>query len=473
MPAEDRDRLFENALAQHLRANTAADNSACLGAELFAAYHERLLSPEEMTAAKDHLVSCARCQEILAQLEATQNIQDLQNNETDLAVSAMKARAHAAGVVEEAVFEPVARRATQKPLEKIAPLPARKNMLLRWAAPAGAIAAGLLLWIGVREFRTQPKMAGESTEIADSRAQSSRNLDVAPAPPQPAGKEKAELSRDQAYMVQPLAPAAAEPREQRKAPRSAGSAEDRLRADKKALPPPSISDSRVASSPALEAGHGEGSGLAGAVAKNEQPAAITETVVVESAQPEVVAPQNDMKLQTSGAARPAAAPPAAPAPSKARRETAATAEAASPVIESKDANQPAALSNAFYNQSELTSSVMAPDGQSLWRFGPGGGILHSPDAGHTWLAQSSGVIATLTNGSAPSNNVCWIAGTGGTLLYTKDGGKHWKVIATPIAGDLGGVRATDAKHASIWGPAHRLSYETSDGGATWTPSANE
>ena len=70
MPSEDRDRLFENALARHLRSDAAAaEKSACLDAEVLAAYHERLLSSEEMSAAKDHLVSCARCQEILAQLD--------------------------------------------------------------------------------------------------------------------------------------------------------------------------------------------------------------------------------------------------------------------------------------------------------------------------------------------------------------------------------------------------------------------
>jgi putative zinc finger protein len=81
MPAEDRDRQFENALARHLRAGAGAGDSACLDAELLAAYHERMLSPEEMNIAKEHLVSCARCQEILAQLEATDTVQALQKDD--------------------------------------------------------------------------------------------------------------------------------------------------------------------------------------------------------------------------------------------------------------------------------------------------------------------------------------------------------------------------------------------------------
>jgi photosystem II stability/assembly factor-like uncharacterized protein len=139
----------------------------------------------------------------------------------------------------------------------------------------------------------------------------------------------------------------------------------------------------------------------------------------------------------------------------------------------KDSNQPAALNKALYNLSTLTSAVMAPDGKSRWRFGASGAVMHSSDAGRNWQPQSSGVTVDLTMGSAPRDNVCWIAGAAGTLLFTKDGGKHWAVITTPIAGDLGGVRAADEKHASIWDAPHRVVYETSDGGATWTPSGGQ
>src|SRR5437762_14130250 len=103
MPSEDRDRLFEKALARHLRTDAAAaEESACLDAEVLAAYHERLLTSEEMSAAKDHLVSCARCQEILAQLEATQDVKVLQNREEDLVVAGAAFPVKRSGVVEEA-----------------------------------------------------------------------------------------------------------------------------------------------------------------------------------------------------------------------------------------------------------------------------------------------------------------------------------------------------------------------------------
>ena len=74
MPRDDRDQNFEKALARGLRSPDAAPGNDCLDAETLAAYHQRLLDPEEMAQRKTHIASCERCQEILAQLEATDNI---------------------------------------------------------------------------------------------------------------------------------------------------------------------------------------------------------------------------------------------------------------------------------------------------------------------------------------------------------------------------------------------------------------
>jgi photosystem II stability/assembly factor-like uncharacterized protein len=121
----------------------------------------------------------------------------------------------------------------------------------------------------------------------------------------------------------------------------------------------------------------------------------------------------------------------------------------------------------------LDIRISSPGGKKIWRVGPNGQILYSKDHGQSWLLQTSGVSANLTAGSAPSEKVCWIVGAAGTLLRTTDGGDHWQTITAPITGDLGGVHAADARHASIWDAPNHLGYETSDGGATWKPSANE
>src|SRR4029077_1528676 len=82
MAGEDRDRLFEKALAHHLRADgVAARALACLDAEVLAAYQERQLSPEEMSAAQQHVASCLRCQDIVGQLDTTRTLDKLQSAE--------------------------------------------------------------------------------------------------------------------------------------------------------------------------------------------------------------------------------------------------------------------------------------------------------------------------------------------------------------------------------------------------------
>jgi photosystem II stability/assembly factor-like uncharacterized protein len=55
----------------------------------------------------------------------------------------------------------------------------------------------------------------------------------------------------------------------------------------------------------------------------------------------------------------------------------------------------------------------------------------------------------------------------GSVLLTTDGGAHWKLLSFPLADDLGGVRATDALHATIWNLHNTKSFETTDGGLTW------
>jgi photosystem II stability/assembly factor-like uncharacterized protein len=79
------------------------------------------------------------------------------------------------------------------------------------------------------------------------------------------------------------------------------------------------------------------------------------------------------------------------------------------------------------------------------------------------------VLVDLLTGSAPSDQVCWIVGRVGAILLTTDGGAHWKALHSPLAEDLGGVRATDALHATIWNARATRSFQTSDGGLTWTP----
>jgi len=117
--------------------------------------------------------------------------------------------------------------------------------------------------------------------------------------------------------------------------------------------------------------------------------------------------------------------------------------------------------------------IVTPIDQYAWRVWPGGKIEYSFDSSRTWELQKSGVTTDLTAGSAPSDKVCWIVGRAGTVLLTTDRGKHWKRLASPIKEDVAGVYAQDGKRASVWTASHKQSFETNDGGMTWTPNDNK
>jgi len=112
-------------------------------------------------------------------------------------------------------------------------------------------------------------------------------------------------------------------------------------------------------------------------------------------------------------------------------------------------------------------TVTSPDGTVLWRFGTGGRLSRSVDAGATWQAQPSGVTADLLAGSAPSPEVCWLVGASGTVLLTRDG-QRWERRPFPGAADLIAITAFDARSAAVTTRDGRR-YDTSDGGQTWSP----
>src|ERR1700719_4746909 len=153
MPAEDRDRSFEKALARHLRADAGAGDFPCLDGEALAAYYEGALSLEERSAAENHLVSCPRCQEILALLDSTQT-----------AASAPSVAMHKPKEAQGRVAHP------------------GKKWLLAWVAPAGAVAAGLLLYVSVRDHPSPRKQVEPATQIAENRKDhaGARDSDVFP-----------------------------------------------------------------------------------------------------------------------------------------------------------------------------------------------------------------------------------------------------------------------------------------------------
>jgi hypothetical protein len=474
MAPEDRDRSFDKAIARHLRSAAASSDSAkqaagtpsprdaCPDTETLAAYHERSLLPEELNFWKEHIVACAHCQELLAHLELTDDIPLRAEEQEVFALADAQHAAHAQKI--ETVAQPSTRESRRASR-------LTHGVRWRWIAPAGAIAAGLLVWIALHE-NERPFPSSNEVKIA-------KNQEPA-ALPSPASKATAASPKAQPSPSKPSSGADAvssysESIDLRKqqtdelrtrgapATRSLGREESKrkdaerdatgylLREEKKA----DLDDKLVGGlvrEKALEAKK-ESETLANA----RTPAPAQEQNLQAQNQnisPKVPGPAplgQTKNLVKSKAATPAAPPPA-PAAEVASNYAANGATEALMVADSR--------------------LITAPGSTFAWFPGRAGLIAFSRDGGRSWMRQPSGVLVDLLTGSATSESVCWIVGRAGVILLTTDAGAHWKLLSSPLKEDLGGIRATDAQHATI-GNAHGTKYfVTSDGGLTWQPAVH-
>lgn len=480
MPSDDRERSFKNALARHLRPEAPRD--MCCDAEMLAAYHERSLAPEVMASLKAHVSECARCQEILAQMQATDEIP----------------------MATADIVRP--EEATAKSVVRI--VPARKATLWRWVAPAGALAAGLLVWIAVRENKPVPFVKSASTRDAATEVAKAQPTSPSPLPPPTLeATRKSEAPLPEAYSASKVEPGL----------------QSRLQSSVDAnreigVPGPARSqriqplakEKDLQSAKKQSASQGVAGGFADAAPKfatpsvprpNPEPApprGVTQTVIVAPAdvvtnqvtgeelnktEPEAKSTNDKRDAGASRSTSPVsaiagAAPPPVPASVPQQSQT---VEVMSESAELKTLPMHARNSTDLTNLNQkaqllLTSgsagvTVTAPGGRASWRIGAAGVILFSSDAGKTWLVQPSGIITDLLAGSAPSSKVCWLVGRSGTILRTTDKGKHWKKVKPPTQDDLRSVFAVNARQATV-SPANGT-YQTTDGGASWNKLSPE
>ncbi len=447
MPSDNRERSFDDALAVHLRAGAKGiPRAECSDAETLAAYHEGSLPAEQVASLKTHLTSCERCQQILTALEATDQI----------AAPAVNITLQPAAAAKPAV--PV--------------LPARKRALWQWVAPAGALAAALLVWVAIHENTSsiipanapRPNQYAKHDENVRSLPPASRTVSPADGltssneassalqqtlPPAPPPKAAGLLrSRSQALSKQKNSPTAAK--------KSAVPPDVDLFAD--SLPSPADSLHRKESSaPTVEAQN--------QTVLIEPDKAKMEDKIVNGRRDAAPAPKPPPPvLEKSANAIPV---PSAPPPSPAPQVSTQSVEVAG---ESAQQQEIDGMSRFKQNELRLARStaavnISAPDGKVTWRVGQAGIIEFSPDAGKSWILQPSGVVSDLLAGSAPSEKICWIVGRAGTLLRTTDAGAHWQKLRPPSPEDLHSVLAVDARQATV--SSLKAKYQTTDGGVTW------
>jgi hypothetical protein len=455
MPADERDRQFQQALQRHLRSGAG---TACPDAEMLAAYHERTLSLEEMSAWKEHIVACSRCQETLALLEETNSVvmHEWEQKTGEVPVILMSP-ARSAQTTYGAEAE--ASLPAEAPSQRM-PTPALGRVklfpTLRWIVPVGALAAGLLVFVAVHERKPQFAPASAPVQVAENR-------DATPLTNNPLEqKQVAEESK-----LTPPKPSSNEPVRQRNddlaryaeqggtLSRRAASAGELAAAKKRAEAPKRESTT-------------------------DMTANSTTARVASAAQP----PPPASEAVGGASAEVSPAPRATQAWSATKKTEGLSMDRAA--VESVETP---AQANEYSSPSQVAAAnpslIKAAGGQVYWRVAAGGKIEMSADVGKTWVKQSSGVTNDLITGSAPSEKVCWVVGKAGTLLMTVDGGAHWKQIVSPIQGELGGVQAIDAQHATVWAAIANQSFAkvktvstgrsfiTTDGGNSWTPAANE
>lgn len=488
MSHEDRERKFEQALQRHLRRDaTGARNEAdaqavpdeavgaveCLDAATLAAFHEGTLAGSEIVVVKEHVANCSQCQKILMQLEATDEIplpaeagEDLKMRESVLSTGAL--------------YVDYAARQTPNLTVAGQPTPALKAphdistgrgfKALRWAAPAGAIAAGLLIWIVVRDNKVQ-NTHFENVQVAQQQPTEERpaTLRALPASPalEPATKitQLDEKRKDDSRAKQPAKDSGA------------------LRAPKHSLSAASANE--IDAAPSTASPHANVRQLP----TNSRDYSSLEAT--ENKAPKIMSRQADVSA-TAATAAAATAPLASGAP---RAKSATPAGNMPTTVAADSANtralEPPSNGNGGIEllqtqQGEVTDKlelrslkrvgfdnakvILASNTTVRWRLLSAGRIEQSVDSGITWVPQNSGVKAELLAGSAPSESVCWIVGRSGAVLRTTDGGGHWNKVVSPIRADIAGVQAADAMTAEIFDANKSSRFVTHDGGATWQPA---
>lgn len=462
------DAVLGGFLVKDLRAR--AGNLHCPESDVLAAYHERSLLAEEMNSWKEHMVGCARCRAVLAELEATDAIPLRAPEEASEKEAALLPASAEPPAVAREVGKPTPANFPPKPrIREIS-----RGVRWQWLAPAGALAAGLLVWVAWHE--NQPLPWKTPTEVKTAERERSSKSATPPAPPRQTAPSRQSDQTQTSHLVE-------RSKDQAAAGEAISAEETRMSEPLKRLEKhearvsraPSANKQRVLPKDAAE-------DLTVGAAAN-QPAQEPKPGLAAAAET-VVTPTEATNAQMQAQQSPLSAP-APSAVAEAARQRKSKAESREAVLRPAVAAPPSPRASAALNDnlSGASQALMArasdfhlidtPSKKTRWRAGHAGRIEFSSDGGASWSQQTSNVLVDLTAGSAPSEKVCWIVGRAGTILLTTDAGSHWALLHSPLQEDLGGVRATDALHATIWNLGNTKVLETADGGVTWTPATSQ
>jgi|GEM_PF-2479769 hypothetical protein len=529
MALEERERDFEKALGRQLRAD-AASGLDCPDAETLAAYHERMLSTEEMASLKSHIAACPSCQEILATLEVTEAI-PIEAKDSER-VLADKAKGLLSSVHATPIFSTSARNAAPGAKSSSVRELSKPKLYLRWAVPAGAIAAGLLIWVAMNESwktqklatKQQPIEIAENQDLRQSAPAGRSNSKLSEAAPKPAEKtlsaeneggkttlglpqkdkdlDSLTRSRTNANAGYAHGPAMMQNQVQNQMQNNGNlnqtqvyeyKAQGQQSAPRVVAPQTSAHGQAAAktqvaaaapSPPSPTTGSGAGAGNGAGGDRADRIGSVSETVEVTSEAPIV----EDAKNASADAA--AKLSPNLPLNGRsvqqlakleagvssdveatARKEKLA-AEAGRAQLKAKKADTGAAagemMSATLRDADEFRLSVLrTPSAKVFWVISKEGEVFRSEDGGKSSHKKEISAGFKAIAGSAPDTKICWILGDNGIAVRTADGGQHWMVMDLPTTAMFAAIAAQDSTKATISDASGKISYSTADGGATW------
>jgi hypothetical protein len=407
---------------RRILATDAANAGPCPSPDIFAAYYEHSLDPEETERYDTHFATCSSCRAILSGV-ARASLDSMQLD-TQLAAAAA-------------------------PLASTEPRSDSKRLRF-WLITAAASAFALVVVFTLhqrsvvsREHTAELALVREAAPAAQLPAAESAQL--LPAPPQ------ASLDKSQRELHQIAPPQLSKP-----------------------VPP------RVPLSPHPEVAsqartYAAGSGNGVAVGRAQTGASAGAAVSRSNAPPPPASASQSVDAATSSSATvevnaegaavvpevtPQAAPQFAPAP--------ASAPARADQKMAQQSTQYSALSRSLKSKAALQADdhvvVKSPDGSITW-------TIHTNHVQYTENGQPAPVQdflptnSAIAAGSAPGGKVCWLVGTQGTVVLTTDG-RLWMSVTPPTTANLTGVAAKNANAATVTASGGRT-YVTADGGQTW------
>jgi hypothetical protein len=519
MATDDREKQFERALAGHLR---EASSRTCPDAEILAAYHEHTLSLEEIAKWKVHIARCERCQEALALVEQTESVESEEWKEQDAVLMLQQAATKLAPLAraDEMRMEEEALPAAKAGAAQVSRGIRRSRAQWKWLVPVGAIAAGVIVWIGSVEVQKQHRQAAESVQIAENRRTAepppTAQLATPPTDSLEQKENEAEKSRGDESAARTVAPKAAA-----------------KQAIPMAAPSMSARDAGRELAPEFDkkkdaTGQGFGNGM-GAPAPMTPPPAVSgkveqgknETRSVEERDAMIAGGQ--MKPPVAANQTPASSPPRSRAESTSKlsggsaggnlsiitgtvldpsgaaisgalitaietssgtsKTTVADAAGRFQLTELPSDQYEVIVAHAGFAQSEQTITLQPRQNEQVQVQLQLGAVAESVEvsAGAATVNTSSATISSAAKNVntllelaaantqyivAPDKKAGWRVGDAGKIERTSDNGKTWKLQTSGVSTDLRTGSATSGKVCWIVGKAGTILL-TTDGGKHW------